>query len=391
MHLASVLAGLAAAELRAERLVCVLDRAPPSFARGRTRRRSRRRSRCSVFGSGRRARRWPPKPPPPPPGRARPPPPPRIAAGIGVVFPVVPSATVYTGTPAARARSRALRAARGCRGSGGRPRGRGSRRACSPAASRPGRTHASCVPAGSALTELPVHPTSGARPARRSRARRRSRCRRSRGRSSTSSIASRRARGRSSAASPPAPRPRRATSPTFSRGGTLSRKVCSARCAATSRVGFTSIACIEPETSSTSTTVALSLATSVVHVRARDRDAERREREQEDAGGEPAPPRPAGRDDRREHVDVRVPHRVAHPAPRAATAVDARPPPAHEQRQEQERMAEAHRARADEVELDDGTRPRRDVPRARQRRRAVCGPLRRATAPTSAAVGGASP
>ena len=49
--------------------------------------------------------------------------------------------------------------------------------------------------------------------------------------------------------------------PTLRRGGTLSRNVCSARCAATSRVGFTSCACIEPETSSTRTTVALSLAT----------------------------------------------------------------------------------------------------------------------------------
>ena len=41
--------------------------------------------------------------------------------------------------------------------------------------------------------------------------------------------------------------------------GTLSRNVCIAFCAAASLVGFTSTACIEPETSSTRITVALSL------------------------------------------------------------------------------------------------------------------------------------
>ena len=57
--------------------------------------------------------------------------------------------------------------------------------------------------------------------------------------------------------------PAKRISPTFSRLGTRSRKVFIALCAATSRVGFTSFACIEPETSSTRTTVALSLAISV--------------------------------------------------------------------------------------------------------------------------------
>ena len=62
----------------------------------------------------------------------------------------------------------------------------------------------------------------------------------------------------SSAASRPAP-PREEHEADTDRLGTLSRNVWMAFCAAMSRVGLTSMACIEPETSSTRITVALSL------------------------------------------------------------------------------------------------------------------------------------
>ena len=83
-----------------------------------------------------------------------------------------------------------------------------------------------------------------------------------------------RGRGPSSAARRSAARSRTRSGRPCTRFGTRSRNVRTAACAAPRRVGFTSVACIEPETSTTRMTVALSEATSVDAVRTRERDAE---------------------------------------------------------------------------------------------------------------------
>src|SRR5439155_23545317 len=68
-----------------------------------------------------------------------------------------------------------------------------------------------------------------------------------------------------------------------------------------------------------------------------------REREQERPGCEPPAPGTTGCDDGREHVDVRVAHGVPHPSSRRKQSIERESRGDHEQREQEQWMAEGHR------------------------------------------------
>ena len=78
------------------------------------------------------------------------------------------------------------------------------------------------------------------------------------------------------------------------------------------------------------------------HRRPGERDAERRERGQEQRGRQVAQPGASPSGDRGEHLEVRVPHRVARRAPQQEPVAERRERDEHEAEQEERRL-EAHR------------------------------------------------
>ena len=107
----------------------------------------------------------------------------------------------------------------------------------------------------------------------------------------------------------------KATTPTRASSGTSSRKRCAAERAASRRLGSTSSASIERDTSVTSTIDACSRGHGDGGVRAGERERERGERGQEQRQRRLAPPGRHARQQRRERGDAREAHGVAPRAP----------------------------------------------------------------------------
>ena len=128
--------------------------------------------------------------------------------------------------------------------------------------------------------------------------------------------------------------------------------MCSARCAATSRVGLTSCAFIEPETSSTRTTVALSVVTSLCTCGRATATQSVATASRKSARRDAPPPRPpAGDRTRARRHSCSAPRSARAAAPRRGTGRTRRRD--DEQRQEQEWVAEVHAVRAVQVDLHD--------------------------------------
>ncbi len=131
--------------------------------------------------------------------------------------------------------------------------------------------------------------------------------------------------------------PANATSPRFTPGVSWSANDFAAACAAARRVGSTSVACIDSDTSITSTTVARLRGTRASAVGTGQRDREQGQREDQREGGEvPQPPR-AVRGDPVEQLQVRERDGVAAAAAQQQQVADG-------QRDDDERAAAATRA-----------------------------------------------